>query len=242
MPNVKRFFFLLLGLGLAAPAFAQPPASGPAPAPVQPATSAASGPMYVISYFETAPAAAAGTARVLHGFAADTLRADGNQGILALREDGRPGRFALVEAWRDKAALDAGLKGIDGLRDHLAAQLIAPFDTRPCQPLDVAAGGAPATPGAAYVLTHVDVVPTVKDQAIAAVKELAAASRNAPGTPRFDVVQQPNRLNHLFLIEAYRSRAALDAHLTAEPTQAFRARLLPMQGALYDERVYQAVR
>lgn len=242
MPIVRRFFFLLLGLGLATPALAQAPSSGSAPAPAQPSAAAApGGPMYIVSYFETAPAATASAARVLHRFALDTAKSDGNQGVLVLREARRPGRFALAEAWRDRAALDAGLKGIDGLRDHLASQLIAPFDTRPCQPLDIAASPAAAGPRAVYVVTHVDVIPTFKDQTIAAIKELAAASRKEKGNLRFDAVQQPNRLNHLFLIEAYRDRAAFDTHLTAEPTQAFRTRLLPMQGALYDERLYEAV-
>ena len=229
-----RQFLLLLGLVMAAPAMAQAPSSGPAPAP------APSGPVFVVSYFETAPGAAASASRVLHRFALDTRKADGNAGVLVLREARRPGRFALVEAWRDKAALDAGGKGIDALRDRLAAQLVAPFDTRPCVPLDVAAGSD--APHALYVLTHVDVVPTFKDQTIAAIKELAAAARKEKGNLRFDAVQQPSRPNHFFLIEGYRDRAAFDAHISTEATQAFRARLLPMQGALYDERLYEAVR
>jgi quinol monooxygenase YgiN len=240
---VQRSLLLLLGLVMATPALAQAPASGSAPAPVQPGTAAPAGPMYLISYFETAPAATASTGRILHRFALDTGKADGNQGVLVLREARRPGRFALFEGWRDKAALDAaGLKGIDALRDQLASQLIAPFDTRPCVPLDVMAREGAGAPRALYVLTHVDVIPTFKDQTIAAVKELAAASRKEQGNVWFVAVQQPNRPNHLFLIEAWSDRSAYDAHVTAEPTQAFRTKLLPMQGALYDERLYEAVR
>jgi quinol monooxygenase YgiN len=247
MPVVRRFLLLLLGLIMVSPASAQVPASGPAPNPVQQPTAAPmpSGPMFVVSYFETAPAATASAARVLHRFALDTRKADGNQGVLVLREARRPGRFALFEAWRDKAALDnVGLKGIDGLRDHLAAQLIAPFDTRPCVPLEVAAAaGAEASgPREVYVLTHVDVIPTFKDQTIAAIRDLAAASRREKGNLRFDAVQQPNRPNHMFLVEGWSDRAAYDAHVTAEPTQSFRTRLMPMQGALYDERLYEAVK
>lgn len=196
---------------------------------------------YVVAYFESAPAAANAVAAGLRQFAAATRKEAGNQGFVALREAGRPGRFALVEAWRDKAALDAHGKAMDELRDRLRPQLTAPFDIRPCVPLDVAApvGGATAR---VYVLTHVDVIPTFKDQTIGLVKELSADSRKEPGVVRFDVLQQGNRANHMFLVEAWRDRAALDAHAVAEPTREFRAKLLPFEGALYDERIYEPIR
>jgi quinol monooxygenase YgiN len=245
-----RSAFLIMALIMASPAAAQAPsanAPAPTPAPASPAaqpTPAPSGPMYAVAYFETAPAAANATVRALHRFVAATRKADGNEGILALHEARRPGRFALVEAWRDKAAFDADAKALDTLSASLQTELTAPFDIRPCVPLDVAApaGGAEAAPGSLYVLTHVDVVPTFKDQTIALVKQLAADSRNEAGSLRFDALQQPNRPNHLFLVEGWRDRAASDAHLTAAPTRAFRSKLLPLQGALYDERLYEAIR
>jgi len=36
--------------------------------------------------------------------------------------------------------------------------------------------------------------------------------------------------------------AAYDAHVMADHTRALRAKLLPFQGALYDERLYNVVR
>ncbi len=48
--------------------------------------------------------------------------------------------------------------------------------------------------------------------------------------------------NHFHLIEAWAGRAAREAHALAEHTRQFRAKLVPFEGALYDERLYEAVR
>ncbi|HVH78736.1 MAG TPA: antibiotic biosynthesis monooxygenase family protein, partial [Stellaceae bacterium] len=96
-----------------------PAAPTPAPdgAPVNPAPASANqapaaatqpaGPIYVVTYFEVAPASARKTANLLRSFVVAARKEDGNSEFTALHEVGRPGRFALVEAWRDKAALDA---------------------------------------------------------------------------------------------------------------------------------------
>jgi quinol monooxygenase YgiN len=207
-----------------------------------PAPAAPAGPVYVVTYFESIPAAAGAVAGALQQFATVSRREAGNAGFVALRESGRPSRFAFVEAWRDKAAFDANDKSVAALQERLRPHLAAPFDRRPCVGLDVTGGEDGATAGSLYVLTHVDVIPPVKDQAIALVRALVADSRKDSGTERFDAVQQGNRANHMFLVEAWRSRAALDAHAAAEHTRAYRDKLLPLQGALYDERVYTPLR
>lgn len=205
-----------------------------APSPATPA-----GPVYMVTFVETGAASAPGVAVGLSKLAAAARRENGNAGFLALRESGRPGRFAVVEAWRDKAAADNHDAAAKPAWQAMQPRLSAPPDRRACIGLDVAptAGG-----GAVYVLTHVDVVPPAKDAAVAAVKQLAAESRKETGDLRFDVLQQSNRANHLFLVEAWRDRATREAHLMAASTRAFRAKLLPLQGALYDERVYEPLR
>ncbi len=219
------------------PAAAQAPANAPA---------AISGPIYLISFFEVAPAAAAKPLPLLRQYAAESRKAEGNAGALALRETARPARLAIVEVWRDKGAVDAHGGALSALRDKLQPDLASPFDTRSNGGLDVAgpAIGAEPDPGnsAVYVLTHVDVFPAGKDQTVEMLKQLATASRKEPGNLSFDVLQQEGRLNHLPLFEAWRNAAAHDAHIMAEHTRAFRAKLVPLQGALYDERLYQAVR
>lgn len=47
-----------------------------------------------------------------------------------------------------------------------------------------------------------------------------------------------NRANYFTVAEEWASKKALDAHSVAAHTRAFRERLSPMVGALYDERIY----
>ena len=156
--------------------FAATVGSAAAQAPASPATG---GPVYLITFYEVAPAVVAKTLPLLRQYAIDDRKAEGNTGALALHETGRPGRFAIVEVWRDKAAVDAHGAALTALSDKLQPVLASPFDTRSNAALDVAgpAIGADAGNSAVYVLTHVDVFPAGKDQTIEMLKELAADSR-----------------------------------------------------------------
>ena len=233
-----------LGLAVAAmlsmaagSAVAQAPANPPAPI---------NGPVYLISFFEVAPGAADKAAPALGQYAAESRKADGNAGVLALREAGRPGRFALVEVWRDKPAAEAHGAALGALGEKLKSDLTAPFDTRSNAGLDVAGPALGTESGggndSVYVLTHVDVFPAGKDQTVEMLKQLAADSRREAGNLAFDVLQQEGRLNHLPLLEIWRDAGAQDAHVTAAHSRDFRAKLVKLQGALYDERLYRALR
>jgi quinol monooxygenase YgiN len=240
MPLRFAMTIALLFAAIAGPAQAQAPASGGAA--TQPATGDL---IYIVTYFEVGAAAASQTVGLLRQFAAATRKADGNTGFVALQENGRPGRFALVEVWRDKPALDAHAAAVGGLRDKLQPLFASPLDIRTNSGLTVAGPAIGAEPGAGnavYVLTHVDVFPAGKDQTIELLKQLAEASRKESGNLRFDVLQQEGRANHLPLVEAWRDAGAQRAHAMAEHTRAFRAKLVPLQGALYDERLYAIVR
>jgi quinol monooxygenase YgiN len=229
---------VMLAVG-SGPAGAQAPSSAPATPP------APTGPVYRLTYFDVAPAASAKTAGLLRQFAAATRKEEGNTGFLALSEIARPGRFAVVEVWRDRAAAEAHAAN-SALRDQLQPWFASPFDIRSNAGLAVApppvGGEAGAGSAAVYVLTHVDVFPAGKDQTVEMLKTLAADSRKDPGNLRFDILQQDGRLNHLSIIEAWRSAGAQAAHTMAEHTRAYRAKLVTLQGALYDERLYKAIR
>jgi quinol monooxygenase YgiN len=227
---------MLAGLAGAAQAQVQAPAPSPA---------ASSGPVYIVTYFEVGAAAAGKTIALLQQFAAATLKEDGNAGFLALEELGRPARFATVEVWRDKAALEAHGAAVAALRDKLQPVFASPFDIRSNAGLSVAGpaiGAEPRTLSPVYVLTHVDVFPAGKDQTIELLKQLAEATRKGGGNLRFDVLQQDGRANHLPIVEAWRDGEAQRLHAMAEHTRAFRAKLVPLQGALYDERLYALIR
>ena len=120
--------------------------------------------------------------------------------------------------------------------------MVSPFSVRSFGGLSVAAPNGRGGTDAVHVLTHVDVFPAGKDQAVVLVKELAEAGRKDEGNLLFDVLQQDGRPNHFTLVEAWRDRKALDASVMAVHTKDFRQKLTPLEGALYDERLYQAVR
>ena len=215
------------------------PASAQAPAP------AAAGPVYAVTYFEAGPAVANAVAGTLKQFAAATRKEDGNAGFVALRETGRPGRFAFVEGWRDKKAMETHAAAAKALQQQVQANLAAPFDVRPSSGMAVAtalAGVDQAMASAVYVLTHVDVPPPAKDQCIELLKQLVETSRKDAGVLRFDVLQQESRPNHFTVVEAWRDRKSHDAHVMAAHTRDYRQKLTPMSGALFDERLYEAIR
>jgi quinol monooxygenase YgiN len=230
----------ILLAAVAAPAAAQAPAPGGAA--TQPA---AGGPIYIVTYFEVGPPAASQTVGLLRQFAAATRKADGNTGFVSLQEIARPGRFAMVEVWRDKPALDGHAAAVGGLRDKLQTLFTSPLDIRTNSGLAVAeppAGAEPNAGNAVYVLTHVDVFPAGKDQAVELVKALAEAGRTDAGNLWFDVLQQDGRPNHFTLFEGWRDQKAFDASITAAHSKQFRQKLNPLEGALYDERLYHAVK
>ncbi|MGH7038137.1 MAG: putative quinol monooxygenase, partial [Stellaceae bacterium] len=78
-------------------------------------------------------------------------------------------------------------------------------------------------------------------QAIPVLEQLAGEARRDSGNLWFDVFYQNSRPNHFTLFEAWRSPQAFDAYRRAAGTRVARQKVLPMQGALYDERVYRAL-
>jgi quinol monooxygenase YgiN len=222
---------------MAAPAQAQTPAQMPAQTAMQD-----SAPHYVVTIVETGAPDVAKAATMLQALAANSRQEAGNAGYAVLHERGHPGRFAILETWRDKAALDRHENAAKAAEEKLQPLLVAPSDRRVCAGLDVAAPQGGDDAAGVYAVTHVDVVPPKKDEAIALLNDLAAASRKDSGVHRFDVWQQASRPNHSYVVEAWRDDAARDKHVMADHTRAYRAKLLPLQGSLYDERIYEPLR
>ena len=65
-----------------------------------------------------------------------------------------------------------------------------------------------------------------------------------PDCTLFEMAQLMTRhhINHLPVFEIWRDAQAQGAHANAPHTRDFRAKLVPLQGALYDERLYTAIR
>jgi quinol monooxygenase YgiN len=89
-----------------------------------------------------------------------------------------------------------------------------------------------------YVITHVDVIPPFTSDGRALLKEFAAASRKDPGAIRIEVCEELGRPNHSTVIEVWKDRKLYEGHLAADHTRAFRAKLQPMLGSPFDERLH----
>jgi len=201
-------------------------------------------PIYVVTYFDAAPTAAAETGALLRQYAEAARKEAGNLSLEMFEEIGRPNRFAILESWRDKPALEAhgAAPSTSAFSGKLKPLLISGTGARLLSAFSVAAPTAQPGSGTVYVLTHVDVPPPQKDQAIELQKALVAAARNDDGNLWFDVLQQNDRPNHFTLFEGWHNRRTFDASIMAAHTKEFRQKLNPLEGALYDERLYQAVR
>lgn len=199
---------------------------------------------YVVAYLEVAPAAATEVRGLLGAFRDAGRRADGNLRFDALHRSERPNHFAIVEAWTTGAAQEAHARAPQtrSFREKLERHLVTAYDERPHIALSVGpAPGAPAGRNAVWVVTHVDVVPTFKDQGAGILTQLAEASRKDPGNVRFDALTQRSRHNHMTVVETWQDRQAFDAHVVASHVKQFREALTPMSGSLYDERLYSAI-
>jgi quinol monooxygenase YgiN len=214
--------------------------SGVQAAQAQTAPSAA---IYAVTYFDIIPSEIAKAVALLRPFAQATRKEEGNVEFTLLDEIGRSGRMAMIEAWHERAALEAHRAAVETLANKLQPFFAAPFDTRQFLPLSIGPHADNAKLGSAvYVLTHIDVFPAGKDDATGLVKGFAEASRKDKGVERFDALVWDGHPNHFHLIEAWTDLRARQAHADADQTKAFRAKLVPLEGALYDERLYKVVR
>jgi quinol monooxygenase YgiN len=232
---MKRFFgFVLLGSAISMLAIQGAQAQGGAEAVA-----------YCVSYIEVSPAAKDKAAALLKDLAKASRKSEGNLRFDVLRRRERTNHFAIVEAWKDKNAFEARLAAASTkeFREKLQPLLTSGYDERPHTGLVVGpmTAGAGARGAAVYVVTHVDVIPPKKDEAIAALQQLADPSRKDAGNLRYDVLQQISRPNHSTLVEIWKDQTSLEAHEGAAHTMRFRELLLPMSGSLYDQRLYRAL-
>jgi quinol monooxygenase YgiN len=195
--------------------------------------------VYAVAYFEVR-ASAASEARIHLKLYRNALQEQGAAHIDAFEQTGRPGHFAVVERWRDQAALDARDEAArKQLLGWLESVRVSGYDERTYKPLSTAPVLAGSELSIMNVVTHVDVIPN--PQTAGMLERLAEAGRKEPGNLRFDVLQHSMRANHFTVIERWRNLAALDAHVAAAHTRQYRDELQPLTGSPLDERVYVSI-
>ena len=207
----------------------------PAPPPVP------DGPRYVVTYIDVMQSQKDEGATLVRQFRDATRKDAGNLRAEAARRMGVPNQFVILEVWKDQPSFDAHAQAAHTTQFHDKLKTIqnAPYDERVHFPLSV--GPLPASLGGAAVIavTHVDVIPPQRENGTALVKQLADDGRKDDGNLRLEAVTQTNRQNHFTVIEAWRNRKSSDAHAMNAKTRAFREKLAPASGALYDQRFYK---
>lgn len=197
---------------------------------------------YLVTYVELMPNAVEAGATLLKQYRDDSRKENGNLRSDALAEIKRPNRFAIIEVWKDKAALDAHNRSAVSVKfsQRLKSLQDAPNDVR----IDRALYTGRSTDrrnGAIYVVTHIDVIPPGKEACMAALKAMSADTVGDPGNIGYEVLQQGDHANHFTVVEEWSDMKSVDAHAMAAHTRAFREKLIPIKGALYDERFYTAL-
>lgn len=185
-------------------------------------------------------AQAAAAVQALERYRDASRKEAGNLRFDVLTESGRTKRFLILEDWRDSASFDAHGKADSTakFRQAMDAMATAPLDVRNNSALF--SEWSPET-RAVYVVTHIDVTGDHKDDAVALLRSMHDDTVKERGNLRYDVFQQKNRPNHFTVVEAWSDWETQSKHEAASHTRAFRQKLLPMEGALYDQRVYTAL-
>ena len=234
MAMLKKLLAAMVLSMCATLAQAQNPPSAPPP-----------GPAYLVSYIEVLPGSSGKAMAALRSLRGAMGKTDGVARFEILQRRERPNHFAVMEIWKDYAAMEAALASgaRKKFRDGLQPLLAAGYDERPHTGMSVgetnAGSGVKGT--AVYVVTHVDFIPPKRDEGIAALQALASPSRGEAGNVRYEVQQQNSRPNHLTLYEIWKDHKALEAHESAPHTVRFRDVSTPMSGALFDQRLYRAI-
>lgn len=199
--------------------------------------------VYAVSYVDVMPASRGPAVAALKQYRDSSRKDDGYMRLELFEQMGRPGHFAIVEAWRDQKASDA--HGMAAQTKQLLSTLqpirSSGYDQRPYKTLTVGSAPAAANGQTIFVISHVDTIPSPQNDPPGLLKRLAEESRNDKGNVRFDVVQHMMRANHFTIVEGWQSQSALDAHAAAAHTKQYRDTLQPMAGGPLDERLYKVV-
>jgi polar amino acid transport system substrate-binding protein len=197
---------------------------------------------YVVTYLEVRSRAINAGATLVRQYVRETRVETGNTSVDAFQEVDRGDRFVLVESWRDEASFQAHEMAAHTLefRRKLGAIHRCPEDQRVTHGFSIDPRRVAGPPGAFYVVTHVDVPVVQREPAEALLTSFAAATRSAHDNLRYDVYQQLDpRTNHFEVFAIWRNQGFFDAYQDSPDWLKFRAQLAPLEGALYDQRLYR---
>ncbi|MGC3981438.1 MAG: antibiotic biosynthesis monooxygenase [Steroidobacteraceae bacterium] len=191
-----------------------------------------------VTYVELLPSA---VQKVLDAF--KTYREAGSKEagyvrIELLQQMEQPGRWVILESWRDQEALaahDAGKLSAQ-LQGAIQADRISSYDRRAYKALDVDTE-KPINAQSIYVVTHVDIAGQQRG-ATELLQQHCLDSRQDAGNLRCVVWQSTTRSNHYTLVAIWKDQAAYLAYRASTHSRRFRDAVEPMTGSPIDERLY----
>ena len=98
---------------------------------------------------------------------------------------------------------------------------------------------APVT--ALYAVSYVEVMPSARASAVAAVKQYRDTSRQENGYVRVQLLEQVARPGHFAIIETWKDQVTFDAHEMTAPVKQVQDALQSIRLSGYDQRLYKAL-
>jgi quinol monooxygenase YgiN len=121
-------------------------------------------------------------------------------------------------------------------------RLLVPAMLAIALPLAVAsAGRAQDANPTVYVVSYIDAATATKDQVVTLLKQLAEATRKEAGAMRFEALQRISPSNQFVILEVWKDKPALDAHIGAVAAKQFNDKLTPLLVAPRDDRFHAAL-
>lgn len=200
--------------------------------------------VYAVTYVDVMPSGAKAMAAAFTQYRDGSRKESGFVGFELLEQIGRPGRYVVLETWKDQQAFDAHTNAahVKTYRDALESIRVSGYDQRPYKVLTAAQAAAARGGAAVHVVSHVDFAGAGATAAAPdLMRGIAAASRKEAGNVRFDVLQHAMRANHFTVVETWQNQAAADAHAAAAHTKQYRDALTPITGSPLDENIYRRV-
>jgi quinol monooxygenase YgiN len=198
---------------------------------------------YAVTYVEVAPSNGARMVEAFRRYRDASSKEGGFAKAELFEQTGWAGRFVIIETWKDQASFDGHQSAASAtqFRNALQPMRLSIYDQRPYRLVGGGSGGSAVPRNAIYVIAHVDIGGGGMIDAVAALKQLADASRKERGSLRFEVLQHAMRANHFTVVEVWDSQQALEQHAAAAHTRQYREDVQPATGSPLDERLFKAI-
>lgn len=98
-----------------------------------------------------------------------------------------------------------------------------------------------AQEGPVYAVSYIDAAPAAREAVLAALRQLAVASRKDEGNQRFEILQRAAPSNQFVIVSIWKDQKAHDAHMAAAHTKDFREKMKPQLISLIDDRAHSGM-